>query len=283
MNTAKDRKKNHFYFITSQFLSSIGDHVFVIGLAILVWSQSASAFKVGITFAINYLGGFVGYLLIPVLKRFQHRAVLQISDFVSSFLVFAFIFTPLSGKLILLFLLGVIRSITQPFAQGFIPHLAEETENIRKINSDFQISRTASSGIALVVIAFFIKINHIEASFYFNAVSFLICAILLGRISVKKNSDKDYHPKNQKYLKALTIGFKVMKNFPKIAAILVPGSIAFSLIVAFNDQLVAFSETSGFSRMTYVYFEAIMTIGLIAAGLYLRRKDNLLVSSALAL
>ena len=123
MNTAKDRKKNHFYFITSQFLSSIGDHVFVIGLAILVWSQSASAFKVGTTFSINYLGAFVGYLLIPVLKRFQHRAVLQISDFINFFLVFAFIFIPLSGKLILLFLLGAIRSITQPFAQGFIPHL----------------------------------------------------------------------------------------------------------------------------------------------------------------
>lgn len=240
----------------------MGDHLYIIIVAILVYQHTESSAMIGIAFASFYSGTVLGYVLLPLCNRRHPIRLMQITDVTGAVVLTVMPFLPISFLLTGNVLLGFLRSLNRPVAQRIIPKLVPADQTLA-LNAEFQTVATLSMIVGFIAGAGLVAIDRIHLMFWINAASFLLCAALMGTI---KNHIK-YVP-SQHRRKAFYLSMPAVNR--EIGALLIPNSLAFGFMIAFNNQLVVLM--AHFSSTTYYYVAAefLMALGIALAAMVLR-------------
>lgn len=276
-------QKSQFLYLTSQLITGIGDQLYSISIAILVYQQTGSSFQLGLTFAVYYGGTLVGYFLMPCLKgRFEHINIMRGTDLLSAVFVLLLAFVPIVFSWVLLFLLGCLRSINRPFSRSIILKLSSNETEIKKLNADLQTINTLSMIFGFILGGVFAGTQTISIALVLDGFSFVVCVWLIGKIKLKSevSNEKETSTNSTKdYFDLIFNVRKRVKNDKIVLSILLPNSLALGLVVVFNNQLITLISSHNSNQIYYVICEYLMAMGIMYSAYLMRRSKLLNLSS----
>lgn len=263
-------------FLSSQLVTGIGDQLFNIAIAILIFRLTGSNLLLSLTFASLYIGSIVGYFLMPLVERFRPNKAMAVIDFMSGGMVLLIIFIPIPTLFIILIVLGIMRSINKPLAQTLIPKLSNNDDLLTRVNADYQSAATLSMIVGFAIAGLFAATNSLHIAIILDAISFFLCSLM--EMNIKTNDsimtvDTDHNNKNTSYMNVLRQSVKIVIQDPLLFALVLPNALIFGIQIAFNNQLVALISSRTSHQTYYVVTEFAMAFGLLIASNWLRRRN----------
>lgn len=211
-------------FYLGQGISVLGDFAFVVAIAWQVLVLTGSTTQLGLVMGLYGLGQVALLLLAGVvIDRLPRRVLVVTLDLAQGVLVGILAFLSWTGVLAMwhLYVLGLAFGAAAAFAQPALSSFLPDTvpkEDIQSANSLYQATRF-SSGIAGPALgAAVIALVGIPATFAFDALTFLVSAVLLATVRVEREvpiaealgpAAPLQHP-----LQDLRDGFRYMLRFP---------------------------------------------------------------------
>ncbi|KAB2330657.1 MFS transporter [Bacillus mesophilum] len=185
-------EKEYRKLFSAGVLNGIGDRFSQVAVLALLLELTGSGFAVGLTLAIRVipfllfapLGGWLS-------DKFSKRSILVLTDLIRIFFALSFLFVKSPDQVWIIyvgtFILGAGEAIYAPARKSIIPIIVNQY-NLVKVNSLEQvmigfilIGGSLSGGVA----SYYLGPN---ITFGANAVSFLLAALILSRMQVKKES-----------------------------------------------------------------------------------------------
>lgn len=274
-------RKTSFLFIISQMLGLCAENIFTLGISLIVWNKTSSATSVGFVWATIYTGSLCAFFLIPLLKKYPHKLIIQGSDFLSSISILFFFFAVsffAAPRLIsfvylpLFFGYGVLRAVNKSYVQGFIGYLAPDKKTLTLLHTDYQMATITASAFALVLLFVFHIQKHVYFIMLFSLSGFLLCFILTFFLTALK----PFTPEASPYRTQLYQSMRVVFHHPMIFALVFLCSTAFALGVSLNNQLFPLMSLYHFSFRHYIIAESFMIAALMGMGMFLRQKSHTL-------
>ncbi|MDF5723208.1 MAG: MFS transporter, partial [Rhizonema sp. PD37] len=238
-------RKSQWLFLSSQLITGIGDQLYNIAVAILVYQKTSSSLLLAITFSTSYIGVLIGYFITPYLKkRSSHTHIMRMTDLISAPLVSLIPFVPIVSIFLLIFFLGILRGINRPLSQELIPKISKNTEEIKKLNADFTTFQTLSMLGGVILSGFFVAAEQLKPILIIDGISFVICSWMTSNINlINKNQEENIfilNAKNEPFKSYIKIILHPINSFQQetiLFCLLIPNSLTFGLISSYQSQL----------------------------------------------
>jgi MFS family permease len=184
--------KNYYLLLTAYFISSIGDWLYRLAIPLLLFKLTHSPLSMAVGYALTFLP----FLLVSpfggiIADRLDRRHNLIYGDYLSCFtvvvIIVAGIYLPEQLWLLygLIFLAALISPLYHPSFQSIIPALVD-TSQLAKANAFIASADNAIMLLAPLIGGGIIAILGVTNALYLNALSFLLSALLITGISLKK-------------------------------------------------------------------------------------------------
>jgi len=216
-----------------QGISFVGDFVSTVALVVLIVQITDSATAVGGVLVARLLPTLASPLVGVLADRLDRRAILVASDLARATLILAVIFTrDIVVLYVLVFLMGLARTFFNPTVRAAFPSVVGGGDLTRAnaiISGTFSVSITVGPAIGGLLVA----TVGVNAAFVFDAVTYLISAVFLSRISLPRpQSGGD----GEGFLGELRAGFGYLAG-ARVPLAIVVGS--FLTILAINTTIPA--------------------------------------------
>ena len=170
-----------------EFVSSIGDWLYLVAILVVVYRESESALLLGVIGA----GRIVPYILLSipagmVVDRFDRRAILIVTDVARGVVMLGLAIliatdAPLTPVVALTLLAACFSTFFGPAIGAFLPTLVDESE-LGPANSAWASLDNLAFVIGPAVAGILIAVGGLTLAFVLNAVSFAIVAAVLWRL-----------------------------------------------------------------------------------------------------
>jgi MFS family permease len=177
--------RTYFPLWLGQLISNFGDTLNYIALVVLVFRLTGSGLAVSVTVVFEIIPVL---LLAPIagviIDRFPRKAILVLSDLVRAALVLFLIFADEAWHVYLIaFLLTSASIFFNPTMQAVIPNVVEK-ESLLAANSVAWTTGRLVQIVASAVAGGLIAATGTGAAFAINALSFVISALLIARLTI---------------------------------------------------------------------------------------------------
>ena len=182
------RNGNLSRLLVGQFVSSIGDWLYLVALLVVIWDVSSDPLILGIVGAARVLP-YV-FLSIPagiVADRFDRRLVLLITD-VARGLIMVLIAIVVIAKLPIIIVVALAILATcfsaffSPAIGAYLPSLVRDESELGPANSAWSSLENLAFCIGPAVAAVILGIGSLEIAFLLNAATFAFVAVVLARL-----------------------------------------------------------------------------------------------------
>jgi len=273
---------NLLKLITAQFISAIGDQLYMVAILFLVLSVEPhlSSMKPGLvnffeTLPYLTIGLFAGALV----DRFSRKKLLIISDLARAFILLS---VPLLWKLELInwitlsligFSLSSFNTIFAPARDILITYLVDKKE-LGKANSYVQTSYQFAIflGGMLAPIILSIK-NDLIFLLFLDSFTFLISAILIWNIRIK---EPPMTARREGVIQEIMEGLKYVRTNRLFLFLLILTALdnLFIMGPAVVGANLYIKEFLGLTAREYAWFQAFMSLGWFLSALILSRVYN---------
>jgi len=177
-----------------EFVSSIGDWLYLVALLILVYRETADPLILGLVGAARVLPYVV--LSVPagiVADRYDRRLVLLITDVVRGAIMvvlawLVIIDGPLGAIIALAILATCFSSFFGPAIGAYLPSLVRDEQELGPANSAWATLDQLAFVIGPAVAGVLIAVSDLTVAFLLNAASFAVVAIVLWQLPPSKPS-----------------------------------------------------------------------------------------------
>jgi len=188
--------RNLVRLLAGEFISSIGDWLYLVALLIVVYQESSDPVLLGIVGAARVLP-YV-FLSIPagiVADRFDRRLILMSTDIARGVIMLGLAWlVAVDGPLLAVVALAIVAtcfsSFFGPAIGSYLPTLVKDESQLGPANSAWSSLDNLAFIIGPAVGGILIAASGLTLAFLLNAVSFAICAaILVGLPSIKPEQE----------------------------------------------------------------------------------------------
>jgi MFS family permease len=188
--------RNLVRLLAGEFISSIGDWLYLVALLIVVYQESSDPVLLGIVGAARVLP-YV-FLSIPagiVADRFDRRLILMSTDLARGVIMLALAWLvatdgPLWAVVALAILATCFSSFFGPTIGAYLPSLVKDESQLGPANSAWSSLDNLAFIIGPAIGGLLIAGSGLTLAFILNAVSFAVCAaILIGLPSIKPGQE----------------------------------------------------------------------------------------------
>lgn len=173
-----------------EFVSSIGDWLYLVALLVLIWNETKDPFILGIVGAAR----IVPYILLSVpagiiADRYDRRLVLLTTDIVRGVIMAIMAAAVMANAPILLIVALAITATCfsaffSPTIGAFLPSLVRDESELGPANSAWSSLDNLAFFVGPAIAAVLLGIGSIELAFLLNAVTFGVVALVLLRLPV---------------------------------------------------------------------------------------------------
>ncbi|GCE13511.1 MFS transporter [Tengunoibacter tsumagoiensis] len=176
-------QRNIAYYWTGQFISSLGDWIFIVAFPFYVYQLTGSVFQSGITFIIEMLPQILlGPIVGVFVDRWDRRKILIICVLVEALLLYGLLFVHSVKDLWLLYsiaiLLNIATVLSTPATRAFVPLIARENE-LLAVNSLLSLSDSVSRLVGPLLGGILFALAGMGSIVIVDSLTFIIAAICL--------------------------------------------------------------------------------------------------------
>ena len=235
------RSPSFGYLFLASAGSSFGTYLAAIALTLQVWDDTKSGVWVAALLIADFLPIVViGFLLGPLVDRLSRRRLMIASDLVRFGVFAALPFVDGVGSLIALAAVsGIATGFFLPAANAAIPNLVPEEELVNA-NSLVVTVETLSWMIGPVVAGLMVTAWSTDVPYVVNAVTFLVSAALVARISETKLRSEDSLTRG--HWRDVADGLKLVVTGRPLRTVLVVWNVALVGSAAVNVAEVVFAK-----------------------------------------
>ena len=235
------RSPSFGYLFLASAGSSFGTYLAAIALTLQVWDDTNSGVWVAALLIADFLPIVViGFLLGPLVDRLSRRRLMIASDLVRFGVFAALPFVDGVGSLIALAAVsGIATGFFLPAANAAIPNLVPEEELVNA-NSLVVTVETLSWMIGPVVAGLMVTAWSTDVPYVVNAVTFLVSAALVARISETKLRSEDSLTRG--HWRDVADGLKLVVTGRPLRTVLVVWNVALVGSAAVNVAEVVFAK-----------------------------------------
>lgn len=216
-------EKKYTRFLTSVFISGVGDWFHSIAVFSLLMHLSNTSMALGITMALRVLPhllfGPIGGLLAD---RFSKKKILVICDFVQALAAFSLIFVSTAEDIWMIyvstFILMSATAIQMPTRSSSIPILVKK-ENILKANSLHSTAFGIMMVLGSMLGGFVTAILESNLAFGVNAITLVIAGLIM--LTTRFPSEKQAETNEKFSLKQYKVVFPLIRKVPIIQLVLI--------------------------------------------------------------
>ncbi len=171
--------------LTGEFISGIGDWLYIVAIFVVIYSDTGSAALVGAFGAVRLLP----YVLLSVpagfiADRFDRRLVLLVSDlYRGSLMVVMAIVVLANGPTLALVVLAILAACGSAFfypAMGaYLPALAHDERQLGPANSAWATIQNITFILGPAIAGLILAVGNVSTAFILNAASFIVIAVIL--------------------------------------------------------------------------------------------------------
>ena len=171
--------------LTGEFISGIGDWLYIVAIFVVIYSDTGSAALVGAFGAVRLLP----YVLLSVpagfiADRFDRRLVLLVSDlYRGSLMVVMAIVVLANGPTLALVVLAILAACGSTFfypAMGaYLPALAHDERQLGPANSAWATIQNITFILGPAIAGLILAVGSVSTAFILNAASFIVIAVIL--------------------------------------------------------------------------------------------------------
>jgi MFS family permease len=171
-----------------EFVSSIGDWLYLVALLVVVYNSGASPVMLGVVGAAR----IVPYILLSVpagiaADRFDRRMILIVTDLARGAIMLALTaLTLLDGSILAIIALSLLAACFSAFFSpaigSLIPSLVKDEQELGPANAAWSSLDNLAFIIGPAVAAILIAVGSVPIAFFLNAVTFLVVAAVLWRL-----------------------------------------------------------------------------------------------------
>ena len=171
-----------------EFVSSIGDWLYLVALFVVVYKSGASPLVLGIVGAAR----IVPYILLSVpagiaADRYDRRLILISTDLARGVIMFGLTaLTLVEGSILAIVLLSLVAACFSAFFSpaigSLIPNLVRDEQELGPANAAWSSLDNLAFIIGPAVAAILIGLGNIPIAFFLNGVTFLVVAAVLWRL-----------------------------------------------------------------------------------------------------
>ncbi len=171
-----------------EFVSSIGDWLYLVALLVLIWNETKDPFILGIVGAAR----IVPYILLSVpagiiADRYDRRLVLLVTDVVRGvIMVVIAVAVVVDGPILLIVALAItatcFSAFFSPAIGAFLPSLVRDESELGPANSAWSSLDNLAFFVGPAIAALLLGIGSIALAFLLNAVTFGVVALVLLRL-----------------------------------------------------------------------------------------------------
>ncbi len=174
--------------LVGEFVSSIGDWLYLVALLVLVWNESGDPLTLGIIGAAR----IVPYILLSVpagivADRFDRRLILLVTDIARGLIMLAMaglvvIGAPVMAIVALAILATCFSAFFSPTIGAYLPALVDDEAELGPANSAWSSLDNLAFFIGPAFAAVLLGLGSLELAFVLNALTFGFVAIVLLRL-----------------------------------------------------------------------------------------------------
>lgn len=235
------KEKNFIIQTLANAVSRFGDGIDTIAFAILIYKITGSTLIVATLFAVNGLPNLIFGMVSGVFcKYISDKKIIALADF-GRFLSIALIsLLYITGNLdvwhlyVITFLNSSFESFRAPASTSIIPKIIP----MEKIEYGMAFTSTSSKTTELIglgIAPFIISIVGIGGAIFIDALTFLICGLLVLSLKVENTLVKNKKLTVRNYIKDLKEGFIYIRKDGLILNIIIFAAIVNALVVPFNS------------------------------------------------
>ena len=229
-------------------LSTVGDQVARIAVALLVLERSGSAFAASATYACSYLTWLVGGpFLTAVADRYPRRRVMVVCDLLRMVLIASLAVpgTPLWAVFAVLVLVGLLAP---PFAAARSALVADLLTGERYVVGNALTNAVDQAGQLLGFVAggALVVAVGVEGALLTDAVTFGVsAALLLGQVRERHHREQDADTSGTTRWREAVAGFALLARTPRLRVLLCWGLLSAMAVIAPEGLAVAIAEEDG--------------------------------------
>jgi MFS family permease len=257
--------------------SSLGTLLATVALVVDIKDRTDSGPWVGALMFVEFLPAVaVGLFFGPFLDRLPRRGVMIVSDLVRVGVFCTLPFATSATQIVVLAgIAGFTTGFFRPAVYAGLPNIVAEHE-LAQANSLIQTSENVSWTLAPILGGALVAVSSPDTAYWVNAASFLLSALLIGRLPAGKLQGA--LATSRGHLHDLADGFRRVVRTRPLLTVLVVWTIALAGFAASNTAQV-FLAKDAFSAGDFGYglgFGCIglgLAIGSFAAGTWVERRS----------
>ncbi len=268
------RKRDFTFLWLSQLISSIGSSLTDLAAGILIYRQTGSALSVGLMLMATALPALFFGLVAGVFVDRYDRKKIMIEACLLRFVLVAAIPLAVSFNILLLYVIVFVNSaIAQffdPAQESVIPDVADD-EELAAANSFLSISSFGSTAIGFSAAGLLASLASIEIAFYVDALTFLVCAVLIFLVAVKPTENGE-DTSVAVVIDGLRDGFRYMTASPILRNSFLSGIPAYFSFGLWNVLLLPFAITVLMAtEFEYGLQEGLTSLGFVVGSLLMAK------------
>ncbi|HEX4746760.1 MAG TPA: MFS transporter [Gaiellaceae bacterium] len=262
------RSPSFAYLFLATAGSSFGTYLAAVALTLQIWDLTGSGVWVAALLIADFFPIVViGFLLGPLVDRLSRRWLMIASDLVRFGVFAALPFVDSAGGLVALAAVaGVATGFFFPASNAAIPNLVSD-EDLTNANSLTVTVDTLAMMLGPLTGAALVTAWGADVPYVFNAVTFLLSAVLVARIPDRKLRSED--PLTRGHWRDVADGLKLVATARSLRTVLIVWNVALLGTGAVNVAEVVFAkDTLGAGDFGYGVLIAASGVGL-AIGSFL--------------
>ena len=271
------RKRDFTLLWLSQLISSIGSSLTDLAAGILIYRQTGSALSVGLMLMATALPAlFFGLVAGVFVDRYDRKKIMIVACLLR-FVLVAAIPLAVSFNILLLYVIVFVNSaIAQffdPAQESVIPDVADD-EELAAANSFLSISSFGSTAIGFSAAGLLASLASIEIAFYVDALTFLVCAVLIFFVAVKPTENAE-DTSVAVVIDGLRDGFRYLTRSPILRNSFLSGIPAYFSFGLWNVLLLPFAITVLLAdEFQYGVQEGMTSLGFVAGSLVMAKVTD---------
>ena len=271
------RKRDFTLLWLSQLISSIGSSLTDLAAGILIYQRTGSALSIGLMLMATALPS-LGFGLVAgvFVDRYDRKKIMIASCLIRMALV-AVIPLAVSIDVLLLYVIvfvnAAVAQFFDPAQESLIPDVADD-EELAAANSFLSISSFGSTAIGFSAAGLLASMASIDVAFYVDAVTFLVCAVLIVFVTVKPTVVEETTTVKV-VVDGLRDGFVHLSRSPILRNTFLSGLPMYFSFGLWNVLLLPFAITVlGATEFEYGLQEGLTSLGFVAGSLLMAKVTD---------
>jgi len=271
------RKRDFTLLWFAQLISTSGSALTDLAAGILIYRETGSALAVGLMLAATALPALVVGLIAGVfVDRYDRKKIMIVSCLLRAVLVAsipAAVAININLLYVIVFINAAIAQFFDPAQESVIPDVATD-EELAAANSFLSISSFGSTAIGFAGAGLLASLASIEFAFYFDAATFLVSALLILFVTVRR-IELEEDTNVRVVINGLRDGFRYLSSVPILRNSFLSGVPAYFSFGLWNVLLLPFAITALHAdEFQYGLQEGLTSVGFVVGSLFMAKYTD---------